>query len=46
MYDTKTFYITVQGIGKVPIQACTKWQAIDIAYTRYQDLQPDRKRYK
>jgi hypothetical protein len=50
MYDTKKFNVFVYLPGGDMIwcilQANNKFQAIDQAYTKHQDKQPNRKHYK
>jgi hypothetical protein len=46
MYDTRTFTVSITGIGTVTVQAVSNWQAVELAHTAHMSQQPDRKRYK
>jgi len=44
--DLYTYNVYITGIGKVPVIAHTKYEAVDKAYSMHSGRQPDRSKYK
>jgi len=45
MVHRRNYAVSIQGVGVVKQYACSKWEAIDRAYYKHCDVQPDRKKY-
>ena len=46
MYDTRTYTVSIQGVGTVTVHAVSKWQAVELAHTAHMSQQRDRSKYK
>ena len=40
-----TYILSIQGVGRVSVYATTPYHAVDKAYSKYCDKQPDRAAY-
>ena len=45
METTQHYNIHIQNVGLVTVCAFSKWHALELAYTQYSNVQPEKKCY-